>query len=319
MAGAAGTGYDPAIIEENHNMHLSCQVKVTLFALLIAFSAAGPSLGQVQQRPVEGVTFEPDVVYGKGGDVELHMDIARPSVGDGPFPAVVCIHGGAWRGGNKNRYRGLIRQLAARGYVAATVQYRLAPMHTFPAQIEDVKCAVRYLRARAAELKIDPNRIGAMGESAGGHLSLLLATTDSSAGLEGSGGHGDQSSRVQAVVNYFGPTDLALEFAPNVRPLITTFIGGGLQDKPREHKLASPVTHLTKDDPPILTLHGTVDRVVPYEQATVLDEACKKVGIPHELVPYEGVDHGFAGEHLLRALAETVKFFDAHLKGKSEG
>ena len=262
------------------------------------------------------VIFEPDVVYGQGGDVELKMDIARPglAVGDGPFPAVVCIHGGAWRGGNKNRYRKLITELAKRGYVAVTVQYRLAPAHTFPAQVQDVKCAVRYLRARAAELKIDPDRIGAMGESAGGHLSLMLGTTDSSAGLEGSGGHGEHSSRVQAVVNYFGPADLTLSYSDRVRPLLTDFIGGTPQDKPREHKLASPVTHLTRDDPPILTLHGTVDQVVPYEQATTLHAACEKVGVPHELVPFEAVDHGFAGEHLLRALELTMTFFDKHLK-----
>src|SRR5262249_22409445 len=146
----------------------------------------------------------------------LQLDLAMPKDGDGPFPAVVCIHGGGWRGGSRQDLtrsipplggRSLIEYLAGRGYVAATVSYRLAPKDKFPAQIEDCKAAVRWLRANAKKYKINPERFGAVGFSAGGHLVSLLGTSDKDDALEGNGGNPEQSSRVQAVVNFFGPTD----------------------------------------------------------------------------------------------------------------
>lgn len=294
--------------------------KIATLASVIALTSFLTCLTLLAQEPKPGRPaaatggLDLDVVYGKGDGQDLHMDIAKPASGDGPFPVVVCIHGGAWRGGNKQRYHMLIKQLAQQGYVAVTVQYRLVPHARFPSQVEDVKCAVRYLRAHAAELKINPDRIGAMGESAGGHLSLMLATTDAKSGMEGGGGWADQSSRIQAEVNFFGPTDMTLPYPEGVQPLLTNFIGGTLQEKPNEHRAASPITYLTADDPPIITFHGTADNVVPYEQATVLDAACKKIGVPHELVTIQDGAHGFQGEDLLRTLKLMVEFFDEHLK-----
>jgi acetyl esterase/lipase len=297
-----------------HRIHARWAVSLSLFAVLLAAPQVSAQNRAAAAANDPSITLETDVVYTTVNGQDLHMDIARPAQGQGPIPAIICIHGGAWRGGNKMAYRQAILGFAKQGYVAVSVQYRLAPAHRFPAQVEDVKCAVRYLRSRAKELNINPDRIGAMGASAGGHLSLMLGTTDSSAGLEGTGGYSEHSSRVQAVVNYFGPTDLALPYEPNVRPLLTNFIGGTPEEKPQEHKQASPVTHLTRDDAPILTFHGTADMVVPYEQATVLDAACRKIGVSHELVTIENGGHGFQGEENLRTISLTSAFFDKHLK-----
>jgi acetyl esterase/lipase len=271
------------------------------------------ALAQAPQVP-EGVLYEQDIEYGSGGGEPLKLDLARPKEGDGPFPGVVCIHGGGWAGGNKSFFRPLMIELAQKGYVAVTVQYRFAPKHPFPAQVNDVKCAVRWLRSKSKEFKLDPNRIGATGASAGGHLSLMLGVMGKDDGLEGEGGHSDQPSQVQAVVNFFGPTDLSREFPENVRPLLVNLVGGPLDEKQKEIRLASPVTYLSHQDPPILTFHGTKDNIVPYEHATILDEACKKLGISHELQTMPDLGHGWGGETLRKTLDQTIAFFDKHLK-----
>jgi acetyl esterase/lipase len=165
-----------------------------------AFAAYG-------QAPA-GATFQKDVVYGHAEGVDLKLDLGKPPAGGPPVPALVFIHGGAWQVGSKDTFEPLVRQFADNGYVTASVEYRLAPAHKWPAQIEDVKCAVRYLRAHAKELNIIPDKIGAAGDSAGGHLSLLLGLMDPKDGLEGTGGNPEQSSKVQAVVNFYGPTDM---------------------------------------------------------------------------------------------------------------
>ena len=164
------------------------------------------------------IVLEDNITYGKAGDTELKLDLARPD-GDGPYPAIVFIHGGGWYQGNRQGYRGQIQEAARRGYVAATISYRLMQFDEskketttatpiFPAQIHDAKAAIRWVRANAEKYHVDPNRIAVTGGSAGGHLSLLVGLTDSSSNLEGDSGNPDQSSRVQAVVNVFGPTDI---------------------------------------------------------------------------------------------------------------
>ena len=172
---------------------------LTGFLLPVAATAAnGPAVHE-----------ESDVVFGKGGDVDLKLDLAMPADGAGPYPAVVCIHAGGWVGGKRQEMSQTIRTLAGRGYVAVSPDYRLAGAHArFPAQVEDCKAAVRWLRANAVKYKIDPNHIGAVGFAAGGHLACMLAVTDKGDGLEGSGGNADVSSRVEAVVSFFGPSDL---------------------------------------------------------------------------------------------------------------
>ncbi|MCY3024041.1 MAG: alpha/beta hydrolase [Planctomycetota bacterium] len=285
---------------------------LTTFVVLAA-CAAWVRAGQPDQ-----IAVEKDIVYGKGGDVELHLDLARPPTGDGPFPLVVCIHGGGWRGGNKVGYHGRLREFAKRGYVAAAVQYRFCPQHKFPAQIEDVKCAVRFLRAHAKEYKIDPTKVAAMGDSAGGHLSLLLGLMDPADGLEGNGGCADQSSKVQAVVNYFGPTDFTMPVAANVigTALVADFLGTVDQKAPVVAR-ASPITYVSAGDPPILTFQGTADPLVPMVHAKSLHEALKKAGVPEHLETIEGGGHGFAGPAYTRTVNLTYEFLDEHLKGKA--
>lgn len=287
---------------------LSCLVCV----LLVAALARGAD------ETADTYVYDEDVEYGSGDGEKLHLDLAYPTKGEGPFPAVVCIHGGGWRGGDRSMFRPLVKQLADRGYVAVTVQYRFAPTYKFPAQVEDVKCAVRWLRANAEKYKIDKDRFGAIGGSAGGHLALMLGLMDEKDGLEGKGGCQDQSSEVQCVVNIFGPTDLLKKFPDNIEPLLVDFVGGAIADKQEEIKQASPLTYLDESDGAILTFHGDKDDIVPYNQAELLDEACQKTKVEHTLVKMEGEGHGWGGEKMLKTTVQSMEFFDKHLKSKAQ-
>lgn len=269
------------------------------------------------------IVIDQDLVYGKGGDVELKLDLARPKEGEGPFPGLVLIHGGGWAGGNRQDFKPLMQQAAERGYVAVTVTYRLTQPDPvtklgkvpFPAQIEDCKCAVRWLKANAQKYHVDRDHIGVGGASAGGHLSLLVGLTDASSKLEGKGGYADQSSRVQAVVNIFGPTDMAecWRDSPQARPYLHGFLGKP-DDAPDAYKAASPVTHVTDDDPPVLTLHGAADTLVPPSQAKLLDDAMRRTKAQHELLILEGQGHGFGGDSQKKAMDTMWSFLDKHLK-----
>ena len=271
------------------------------------------------------VALEENITYGKAGDTELKLDLARPE-GDGPFPAIVFIHGGGWSKGSRQGYGRQIQEAAKRGYVAATISYRLmqfdeAKKETttatpiFPAQIHDAKAAIRWLRANADKFNVDPNRIGVTGGSAGGHLSLLVGLTDPAANLEGESGSPDQSSRVQAVVNVFGPTNMTFCYEKSSVAWIFRLFMGGIPDEAGErYKAASPISYASKDDPPVLTLHGNQDALVPVEQATVLDDEMKAAGASHTLMVFEGQGHGFQAEHQQKAMNAMWAFFDQHLK-----
>jgi acetyl esterase/lipase len=272
------------------------------------------------------VVVEEDVVYGKAGDVELKLDIARPK-GAGPFPGLVLIHGGGWAAGQRKDFRHVAEQAAEHGYVTLTISYRLTEPDPktkvgkvpFPAQIEDCKCAVRWLRANATKYHVDSDHIGVGGASAGGHLSLLVGLTDAKSKLEGQGGHADQSSRVQAVVNIFGPTDLTdcWRVSPQARPYIQGLLGKP-EDAPDVYKAASPVTYVSDDDPPVLTLHGDLDTLVPPSQAQLLDVAMKLTKAKHEMLILEGQGHGFSGDSQKKASEAMWAFLDKHLKVKSQ-
>jgi acetyl esterase/lipase len=274
------------------------------------------------------VTVEESITYGRGGDTELKLDIARPD-GDGPFPAIVFIHGGGWYQGHRQGYRGQIVEAAKRGYVAATISYRLMKFDetkketttatpNFPSQIHDAKASIRWLRANADKYHVDPDRIGVTGGSAGGHLSLLVGLTDANSDLEGDGGNPDQSSRVQAVVNVFGPTDMAACYeTSSVAWIFRLFMGGTPDETGETYKAASPITYASADDPPILTLHGDRDALVPIAQATTLNEKMKSSGARHMLMIFEGQGHGFGGEHAIKSATAMWSFFDQHLKPKS--
>ena len=285
---------------------------MTRFAALVLLGPAAALAGQAEQIPIEQ-----NIVYGKAAGVDLKLDLARPPAADGPFPLVICIHGGGWGAGSKVGYHGRIRELARDGYVAATVEYRFCPQFRFPAQIEDVKCAVRFLRAHAKDYKIDPTKVAALGDSAGGHLSLLLGLMDPADGLEGDGGNPEQSSKVQAVVNYYGPTDFTLTsiWNPQAAAIVVNFLGTKDQSMPIV-KQASPLTYVSKGDPPVLTFHGAQDTLVPVDHAKKLHEALAKAGVPEQLEIIPGGGHGFGGADGARTVKLTKEFLDHYLKGK---
>jgi len=296
-----------------------------VFGLLLAVaqtaSAAKPTTDA--QETTTNVVVEKDITYGKGGTEDLKLDLARPEHADGLLPGIVYIHGGGWSGGNRTAYENDIQEAAKRGYVAVTIEYRLTQpdksgkaKYPFPAQIEDCKCAVRWLRANAEKYHVDPNRIGATGGSAGGHLSLLVGVTGSEKKFDGMGGNPDASSKVQCVVNYFGPTDLPRMYGyeKRVDGLLNTLVGGTPQQRADQYKEASPVTYVTKDICPILSIHGTADKLVPVDQAVEFDAAMKKTGATSELMILEGQGHGFMGPAARKARDATFAFFDKHLK-----
>ncbi len=259
---------------------------------------------------------ERDLVYGKGGDTDLKLDLAMPKDGDGPFPVVVCLHGGGWTRGERGDLRATIENLARRGYVAVSVDYRLAPKDRFPAQIEDCKAAVRWLRANAKEYKINPDRIGVVGFSSGAHLACLLGVTRKDDGFEGQGGNADESSAVQAVVSFFGPTDLTQEgFGKDVeKENLLPLLGGTRAEKRDEYRKASPVTYAGKHAPPFLFFHGGNDHIVPLKQSELLADRLKEAGVSAELVALEKEGHGWQGPALLKSIARMIDFLNIHLK-----
>jgi acetyl esterase/lipase len=274
-------------------------------------------------RPALCVADEPkagaiqEIVYTKVGSTELKLDLLSPASGEGPFPAILIIHGGAWRAGNKTDVRPIMPEFVKHGYVAVSPQYRFCPKDVFPAQVHDVKAAVRWIKANARKYRIDPDRIGAIGFSAGGHLALLLGVTGAADGLEGSGEAGPSSgdTRIKAVVNYFGPTDLAAPDIPDIsKPLVKDFLGGTPEAKPDAAKRASPVTYVSKDDAPVLTFQGTNDPLVPFNQAVKLAQAMTKAGVPGRVELLIGASHGWGGAEMERSKSETFSFFECYLK-----
>jgi acetyl esterase/lipase len=231
-----------------------------------------------------------DVEYGTGGERKLLLDLYLPKGRSKATPAVIFIHGGAWKGGKRSDMKFYCVKFAEKGYVTATVTYRLMGEAPFPAAVHDVKCAVRWLRANAAKYQIDPEHIVVSGNSAGGHLSMMIGYSDDPS-LEGVGGNNNVSSRVCAVVNFYGPTDLTTDFVTK-QDIVREFIGGKTFDEaPDAYKLASPLFHLTPDDPPTLIFHGTIDSIVPIAQADMLAEKLIELKIDYVYERYDGWPH----------------------------
>lgn len=239
-----------------------------------------------------------DVVYGVAGGVALKLDFAKPVLcREQRVPLAVYIHGGGWTSGSK---AGAINRAEAKllyqlGFAVAAINYRLSPQFHFPAHIHDCKLAIRYLRANAAALGIDPDRIAVFGGSAGGHLVALLGTSGGLADLDGPGLEG-VSSRVQAVVDFFGPADLRImtgDIDPGGVQTLTNFLGCDPRACPALAALASPASHVTPDDPPILMIHGDKDVIVPYRQSEILAEALRLSGNACALIKVLNAGHGF--------------------------
>ena len=300
-------------------MRLVAIAMMALFCSGYAVATAQEKKAPAAPQPPAGVTYLPDLEYGTGAGEKLRLDLARPEKMERAAPCILVIHGGAWTAGDKRQHTDLIYKLAQQGYVAATVQYRFCPKHRFPAQVEDVKCAVRYLRAHAEEHKINPALLGAVGFSAGAHLSMMLGTMGKDDGLEGMGGHADQSSQVQCVVAFFGPTDLTRTDYPATSVfLISQFMGSSPEEDKGERKRASPLTYLDQGDAPLLIFQGTKDQLVPHSQALVMTEAMSKASVPGRVELLIGGDHGgnWGGPEYVRTWEASLEFFAKHLKPK---
>lgn len=251
---------------------------------------------------LEGVRIERDVSYAGTDNARQTLDLYLPvePVAD-DLPLVVFIHGGAWMQGSKAAGARNVGPLVATGrFAGASVGYRLSGEARWPAQIHDCKAAVRWLRSHASRYGIDPGRIVVWGASAGGHLASMLGTTGGIAGFDGElGDHRDVDSRIQGVVNFFGPSDLLTmgdhpssidHDAPDSPE--SRLIGGPVQERREQARAASPLTHVSGDDPPFIHVHGTRDPLVPFQQGRILDEALDKAGVASVLVTVEGGGHG---------------------------
>ena len=239
----------------------------------------------------EPITEMKGIEYGNVNGRALQLDLYLPKTAPKPAPCILFIHGGAWKGGHREDMKFYTVKFAAQGYVTATMSYRLSKEASFPAAVEDAKCAVRWLRAHAKEYGIDSNRIAVSGNSAGGHLSLMVGYSSDVPELEGNGGNPGVRRRVQGVVNFYGPTDMTTDFAKS-QGVVKDFLEGKTYDEaPDLYKKASPIIYLTKDDPPTLILHGTIDSTVPIDQADMLEQKLKALGIPYLYDKFVGWPH----------------------------
>jgi acetyl esterase/lipase len=292
--------------------------------VVVIVTALFAAIQATAQAPEPQFTVVSDVQFCTGGGSPLLMDILIPKHPIAtPTPAVLWIHGGSWLHGDKNAHVNAIF-FAEGGFVAATLSYRLSDQSPFPAAIEDSKCAIRFLRANAAKYGIDPNRIGVAGSSAGGHLAELVATADQSAGLEGNGGWQDVSSRVQAAASYYGPSDLTREFPPDTVPVIVKFLQGTEKEKPELYRKASPIFYVSKDDPPLLLVHGEQDKDVPPDQSLRMAKAYRHAGVPVELIKVQNAAHDLqhVGDGPITPSVDmihqkTVEFFKRYLTSVS--
>lgn len=292
-----------------------------LFALPVAAQQPQAS-GKAEPLPLpDGIAVEKDIEYAKAGDVSLKLDLYRPKADPNRArPLVVWIHGGAWQSGSKaGGARVLPVVLASGDYVGASIGYRLTDVAAWPAQIHDCKAAIRYLRANAAKLGINPDKIGVWGASAGGHLVSLLGTSGDVADVEGNLGVNGVSSRVACVVDFCGPSDFLLidVNAPRLNEpgtAVYKLFGGPLKEKLDLAKQASPVNYVSKDDPPFLIMHGTADALVELRQAEHFNERLKQAGVNSTLVKIINGPHGFGGRQVEE---RVVAFFNQQLLGKN--
>lgn len=295
---------------------MTSPAKRLLTGLLIVLTMTSSLRAQAPAQVPDTVIVEKGIEYANPDDQHLQLNLARPKTGDGPFPAIVCIHGGGFRAGKRESYDGLIVRLAEQGYVAITVTYRLAPKYQFPAAVHDTKAAVRWVRANAAKYKIDPSRIGTTGGSAGGHLAQFLGVTAGVKEFEGDGGNPAESSAVACVVNVYGPSDFTKSYGKSVdaAEVLPLFLGGNLEKARKLHLKASPLYWVTPLAAPTLCIHGTLDKYVAHEQAVWLVDKMNAAGAEAELLTLEGAGHGFKGKDAETADKALMAYFNKKLK-----
>jgi acetyl esterase/lipase len=278
--------------------------------------------------PPKGVKVERDIQFVPAGDPSQSLDLYLPEVAsDKPLPLIAWIHGGGWSAGSKSDCPavGYVKQ----GYVVASIEYRFSQKAVFPAQIQDCQAAIRWLRANSKKYNIDADHIGVWGESAGGHLVAMLGTSGGKNAFPKIGGNDDQSDRVQAVCDWYGPADFhdVMDQAAadkNVKNIIkfktkddpySNLIGAALGTDADKEMAVSPAHYVSKDSAPILIMHGTKDALVPYAQSEELAEALRNAGVDITLQKFPGAGHGGPAFHLPAARKLMRAFFDKNLKG----
>ena len=285
--------------------------------ILVAAVLICGSLGERGQG--QDVRISKDIEYAAAADTALKLDLYVPAKPTTP-PVVVWVHGGAWRSGSKANPS--ILPLTAKGFAVASIDYRLSPVATFPAQVHDIKAAIRYLRATAAQHGYSPEKIAISGGSAGGHLAALVGVTNGLQELEGGiGNHRDQSSDVQAIVAFYGASNLTTILAQStphglgVRvPALELLLGGQPDAKMDLARLASPVFHVDKSDPPLLWYHGDQDPQMPINQAHEMIGAYKKAGLEAQLEVVYGGAHGGKLFYTPEQMAQAAEFLARSLK-----
>jgi acetyl esterase/lipase len=305
-------------------------------SLLLAGECLGPSPAFSQQahgpKVPDNVRYEPDRVYRTVGKTQLHCNLARPTRGKGPFPGVIILNGGCWQDlqGNRSFCTPLLLQLAQNGFVAIAISHRKANTHPFPAQVHDAKAAVRWLRDQAGALDLNPNQIAVVGFSSGGHLALLLGSTTPADGLEEPNADLRTSGKVQAVVACYAPTDLA-RLRQDAREkrlcltanLIALTVLNQLVPDEKDLVRASPISYVRPQSAPLLLIHGTEDRYVPFDQSEVYARKLTEAGGRVRLLKIKS-DHafgcGWGGEAGKESDDATLKFltqqFNPRLAGK---
>lgn len=257
----------------------------------------------------------PNLVYTEASGHPQLLDLYLPT----PLtslnrPGIVFVHGGGWAAGSKADFAGFARYYAAKGYVCACINYRLTQVQPWPAQIDDVQASVRWMRKFAPLIGLNPNRIGAAGGSAGGHLALLLGSTetlnDFDPALTG------YSSKVRAVVDFYGPSDMSVrtEWLPEIWPLITALAGRPYAPFSLQYRVISPLTYVTSDDAPALIFQGDADAVVPVEQSRRIVARMQQRGVPVTYFEFPGQGHGFDGPTSNTCLLAMDAFLPAALR-----
>jgi acetyl esterase/lipase len=290
-----------------------CLWKLFVLSLTIAASSSVSAEDRFE------IQVSRDIEFAKVDGHSLKLDLYRP-VGATSPQLVVWVHGGAWRAGSKDGMP--LGELVRRGFAIASVDYRLSPVAKFPAQVHDCKAAIRFLRAKAKQYGYDASRIGIAGSSAGGHLVAEIGVTNGHPKLEGTvGEHLDQSSSVHAIVDYYGPTNfltILTQSTPHglsVRvPALQLLLGSQPEENPALAKLASPVFHVDKNDPPLLIIHGDQDPQVPINQSHELHGHYKEFGLPVRLEVIHGGAHGGPKFYDDARIKLVERFFEKQLR-----